>query len=63
MKLINLKPAPERACPMPEKGGDLLPEAGAMVPHNAYWQRRIDVGDALLVVAKKTAKAAKEAQA
>ncbi|WP_220467341.1 DUF2635 domain-containing protein [Pseudomonas mosselii] len=60
MKQIKVKPAPGRACPMPEKGGALLPEAGDSVPHNAYWQRRLDAGDAVPV---ETKKAAKEAQA
>ncbi|MFV3383118.1 DUF2635 domain-containing protein [Pseudomonas sp. NY15354] len=63
MKMITVKPAPGRACPMPEKGGELLPEAGDTVPHNAYWQRRIADGDALLVTPKKAAKAAKESAA
>lgn len=62
MKLIQLKPAPGRACPMPEKGGELLPEAGDTVPHNAYWQRRIADGDAMLVEPKKAVKAVKAAK-
>ncbi|HGM5579286.1 TPA: DUF2635 domain-containing protein [Pseudomonas putida] len=56
MNLIHLKPAPGRDCPMPEKGGALLPVDGDRVPHNAYWQRRLDAGDALLVSTKKPAK-------
>lgn len=47
MTTIHLRPAPGRACPMPEKGGELLPENGADVPLTAYWQRRINDGDAL----------------
>lgn len=47
MTTIHLRPAPGRACPMPEKGGELLPEKGADVPLTAYWQRRINDGDAL----------------
>ncbi|AZL68787.1 DUF2635 domain-containing protein [Pseudomonas oryziphila] len=63
MKMVQLKPAPGRACPMPEKGGELLPEAGDTVPHDAYWQRRIEDGDALLVKQKPAAKAVKEPKA
>lgn len=47
MNTIHLRPAPGRACPMPEKGGQLLPEKGEPVPLDAYWQRRINDGDAL----------------
>lgn len=47
MKTMTLKPAPGRVCPMPEKGGELLPAEGATVPRNAYWQRRVLDGDAL----------------
>lgn len=56
MKQIKVKPAPGRACPMPEKGGVLLPEAGDSVPHNAYWQRRLDAVDVVPVETKKAAK-------
>ncbi|WP_258594280.1 DUF2635 domain-containing protein [Pseudomonas sp. B21-035] len=49
MNLIHVKPVPGRFCPMPEKGGQLLPEAGDKVPHDAYWQRRINDGDAVRV--------------
>lgn len=47
MITVHLWPAPGRACPMPEKGGQLLPAEGAPVPLNAYWQRRINDEDAL----------------
>ena len=47
MKRIYLKPVPGRAIPDPEKGGELLPEGGAQVPHNAYWQRRLNDCDAV----------------
>ena len=47
MTTVHLWPAPGRACPMPEKGGELLPAKGAPVPLNAYWQRRINDGDAV----------------
>ncbi|NMZ37106.1 DUF2635 domain-containing protein [Pseudomonas proteolytica] len=49
MKQIFLKPAPGRACPMPEKGGALLPVAGEPVTLNAWWQRRLNDGDAVIV--------------
>ncbi|MNJ53496.1 hypothetical protein D3C77_488850 [compost metagenome] len=52
MKELYLKPAPGRACPMPEAGGELLPEKGAKVPHNAYWQRRVNDGDAVAAETK-----------
>ncbi|MNN22057.1 hypothetical protein D3C81_1354000 [compost metagenome] len=51
MNLIYVKPAPGRLCPMPEKGGQLLPEAGDKVPRDAYWQRRISDGDVVRVEA------------
>lgn len=60
MKYIKVKPAEGRACPVPEKGNELLPVAGDNVPHNAYWQRRLDAGDAVLVEPKKAAKESKE---
>lgn len=65
MKMVQLKPAEGRACPMPEKGGALLPKEGDTVPHDAYWQRRIEVGDALLLPVKQkpAAKAVKESKA
>lgn len=47
MKTINLKPALGRACPMPHNPRELLPAAGAPVPRNAYWERRISDGDAV----------------
>lgn len=49
MKEIFLKPAPGRACPMPEKGGALLPVDGETVTLNAWWQRRLNDGDAVIV--------------
>ncbi|WP_371864260.1 DUF2635 domain-containing protein [Pseudomonas sp. Irchel 3E13] len=54
---IHLWPAPGRACPMPEKGGELLPAEGAPVPLNAYWQRRINDGDAVKIDPAPTATA------
>lgn len=54
MTLMYLKPAPGRVCPMPEKGGELLPDAGAEVPRNAWWQRRLADGDAVVVDSKKS---------
>ncbi|MGB9088425.1 MAG: DUF2635 domain-containing protein [Pseudomonas farsensis] len=59
MKTIKVKPAPGRACPMPEKGGSLLPAAGDDVPHNAYWQRRLDAGDAVRAETRKAIKETK----
>ncbi|WP_205884296.1 MULTISPECIES: DUF2635 domain-containing protein [Pseudomonas] len=57
MKRIYLKPAQGRDVPDPEKGGELLPETGAQVPHNAYWQRRINDGDAVESKPAKVGKA------
>ncbi|MFG0272683.1 DUF2635 domain-containing protein [Pseudomonas sp. zjy_14] len=59
MKTMTLKPAPGRACPMPEKGGELLPAEGAPVPRNAYWQRRVLDGDAIVVEQKASTKGGK----
>nr|WP_186347826.1 MULTISPECIES: DUF2635 domain-containing protein [Pseudomonas] len=52
-----MKPAQGRDVPDPEKGGELLPETGAQVPHNAYWQRRINDGDAVESKPAKVGKA------
>ncbi|WP_433884888.1 DUF2635 domain-containing protein [Pseudomonas vranovensis] len=60
MNLIHVKPAPGRLCPMPEKGGQLLPEAGDKVPRDAYWQRRISDGDVVRVEAAPAASPAVE---
>lgn len=46
MTRIFLKPVAGRACPDPAKGGALLPVEGDTVPLNAYWQRRLNDGDA-----------------
>ncbi|NMY73802.1 DUF2635 domain-containing protein [Pseudomonas sp. WS 5071] len=54
---MYLKPAQGRDVPDPEKGGELLPETGAQVPHNAYWQRRINDGDAVESKPAKVGKA------
>ena len=67
MKTMRVKPVAGRACPMPERGGELLPDAGAAVPRDAYWQRRLDDGDAVLEGSAKAAavkaQPAKEAKA
>lgn len=47
MSKVYVKPAPERAVPVPERGGALLAEAGEWVPKNAYWVRRLNDGDAI----------------
>lgn len=47
MKRLYLKPVAGRVCPDPDKGGALLPDKGADVPHTVYWQRRIIAGDAV----------------
>ncbi|MBM3106189.1 DUF2635 domain-containing protein [Pseudomonas sp. V1] len=60
MNLIHVTPAPGRVCPMPEKGGQLLPEAGDKVPRDAYWQRRINDGDAIRADAAPTVRPAVE---
>ena len=41
MTRIYVKPAEGRGAPDPEKGYQLLPAAGGLVPNNAYWQRRL----------------------
>lgn len=41
MKQLYVKPAPDRATPDPENGGQLLPEGGGWVPNTVYWQRRL----------------------
>jgi len=40
-----VKPAPGRSVPNPERGFDLLPETGMIVPRTSYWLRRIADGD------------------
>lgn len=56
MTQIYLKPVAGRDNPMPEKGGELLPEEGAYVPRNAYWVRRLSAGDVVEAKPKKEAK-------
>jgi len=56
VKRLFLKPVAGRACPDPDKGGELLPDDGADVPHTIYWQRRLDVGDAVEAKPKAAAK-------
>ncbi|ATR83061.1 DUF2635 domain-containing protein [Pseudomonas sp. FFUP_PS_473] len=56
MTQIYLKPVAGRDNPMPEKGGELLPEEGAYVPRNAYWVRRLNAGDVVEAKPKKEAK-------
>lgn len=60
MITMNLKPAPGRACPIPEKPGELLPAEGAEVPRNAYWVRRVQDGDALEQKVSKPKKGSEE---
>lgn len=55
MKRLYLKPVAGRVCPDPDKGGALLPDKGADVPHTVYWQRRVQVGDAVLVTPEEVA--------
>lgn len=45
MTQLYVKPAKDRATPDPDKGGELLPEAGSWVPNSAYWQRRLADSD------------------
>lgn len=45
---MRVKPAPNRVVCDPMTGR-LLPEAGAEVPDNQFWQRRIQDGDVVLV--------------
>ncbi|WP_218831626.1 DUF2635 domain-containing protein [Pseudomonas fragi] len=47
MTRIYVKPAVGRAAPDPEKGYQLLPAAGGLVPDNAYWQRRLKDKDVI----------------
>ncbi|WP_338135718.1 DUF2635 domain-containing protein [Pseudomonas fragi] len=47
MTRIYVKPAEGRAAPDPEKGYQLLPAAGGLVPNNAYWQRRLKDEDVI----------------
>lgn len=63
MKRLFLKPVAGRACPDPDKGGELLPEDGADVPHTAYWQRRLSAGDVVKAEPVKSKAAAKGAPA
>lgn len=48
MKEITVAPAPGRVVPDPA-AGDALPAEGRRVPHNAYWQRRLQDNDVVLL--------------
>ena len=47
-----VKPEAGLHVPDPERGG-FLPENGADVPQNQYWQRRLNDGDVVLSKAQK----------
>lgn len=47
MSRLYVKPAPDRAVPVPEKGGQLLDAQGEWVPRDAYWQRRLNDQDVI----------------
>ena len=47
MTRIYVKPIEGRAVPDPEKGYQLLPKEGGLVPNNAYWQRRLKDQDVI----------------
>lgn len=49
MSQLYVKPAPDRAVPVPEKGGQLLGEQGEWVPRDAYWHRRLTDKDVIEV--------------
>lgn len=63
MKRLYLKPGAGRACPDPDKGGELLPEGGDWVTRSVYWQRRITAGDAVESEPEKPKAGAKGAPA
>lgn len=54
MKMLHLKPAPGRDCPMPGNPAELLPKEGDTVSNSAYWQRRLQDGDVVAVDPKAT---------
>lgn len=67
MTRIYVKPAEGRAAPDPEKGYQLLPDVGGLVPDNAYWRRRLKDEDVIKakapaaeVVEPKAVKGSKE---
>ena len=57
MTRIYVKPAEGRAAPDPEKGYQLLPMEGGLVPNNAYWQRRLKDEDVIKTEAPEEASA------
>jgi len=54
---IYVKPVEGRAVPDPEKGYQLLPKEGGLVPNNAYWQRRLKDEDVIKTEAPEEASA------
>ena len=58
MTRIYVKPAEGRAAPDPDKGYQLLPKDGGLVPNNAYWRRRLKVEDVIRSEAPEEAPAA-----
>jgi hypothetical protein len=59
MRFVTVKPAPDRKV-RDNQTGEPLPEKGKSVPLTAFWQRRIESGDVLLVDTRDTAKKTKE---
>lgn len=50
-----VKPVGDLVVPDPERGG-ALPSAGADVPENQYWLRRLEAGEVEIINPKKGAK-------
>ncbi|MCK9389766.1 MAG: DUF2635 domain-containing protein [Sulfuritalea sp.] len=57
---MQLKPAPGRAVPDPEKGG-FLPQEGRAVEATAYWLRRLADGDVVEFEVKPSKKQERQA--
>lgn len=56
MASIYVKPAPGGRIRMPERNNNVMPETGAWVPNDSFYQRLLIGGDVVLVEASKPQK-------
>lgn len=57
MKTITVQPVEGRVVPIPERPGETLGSAGAVVPRTPYWVPRLQDGDVVEIKAAQPATA------